>query len=323
MRAESSRVGLARRLCRFVVVLTAASACGGLVVIPAALAQAHHAPHHGKRGRRHHPRRRRVRHHGSTSHGTAVHTKGTTAHGQFIQPFAVHANQSNNWSGYDQGSLEQGGTPPKLFSSIGAHWTVPTATQHTSGQAEYSSDWIGIGGGCVDSGCTVTDSTLIQTGTEQDVASNGAASYSAWWEIIPGPSLTITSMTVHPGDSMSASIDQVVPGVWTISISDATDGQSYTTTVPYTSTESTAEWIQETPLILGTNAGFAALPNLTSPNFDLATTNGGPANLKASEEMNLVDSSGNVIGAPSAPDPDADGFNACTWAGTCTSPASS
>ena len=235
----------------------------------------------------------------------------------------LQTNQSNNWSGYNQGTLERGGTPPKLFSSIGGSWTVPTATQHTAGEAEYSSDWIGIGGGCTDASCTATDSTLIQTGTEQDVASSGAPSYSAWWEIIPGPSLTITSMTIHPGDSMSASIAQVVPGLWKITISDTSDGQSYTTTVPYTSTESTAEWIQETPLILGTGAGFAALPNLTSPKFDLATTNGAPANLKPSEEMDLVDSSGNVIGAPSAPDPDGDGFNACTWSGTCTAPSSS
>jgi hypothetical protein len=260
-------------------------------------------------------------------HGHAVPYHGVTAHGQllhlFSNPLAVNTNQSNNWSGYNQGSVEQGGTPPKLFSSIGGDWTVPTATQHTSGQAEYSSDWIGIGGGCVDSGCTTSDNTLIQTGTEQDVSSSGAASYSAWWEIIPGPSMTITSMTVHAGDKMTASISQSAPGVWAITLKDTTDGQSYTTTVPYSSSEDTAEWIQETPLILGTNAGFAALPNLTSPVFDLATTDGTSANLKASEEMDLVDSSGNVIGAPSAPDPDADGFNVCTWTTSCSAPSSS
>jgi Peptidase A4 family len=246
------------------------------------------------------------------------------AHGQFIHPFALNTNESNNWSGYNQGSIEQGGTTnPKLFSSIGGDWTVPTATQHSSGQDEYSSDWIGIGGGCVDAGCTTTDNTLIQTGTEQDVSSSGAPSYSAWWEVIPGPSLTITSLTIHPGDKMAASLSSTAPGVWTITIRDTTDGQSYTTTVPYSSSEDTAEWIQETPLIIGTNAGFAALPNLTSPGFDLATTNGAPANLKPSEEMDLVNSNGNVIGAPSAPDPDADGFNVCTWAGTCAAPSSS
>src|SRR6266576_3813549 len=110
----------------------------------------------------------------------------------------VNANQSSNWFGYNQGTLEQGG---KMFNSISGDWTVPTATQHASGD-EFSSDWIGIGGGCVDAGCTVGDNTLIQTGTEQDV-SGGSASYGAWWEIIPGPSIAIT-MTVQPGDHMHA-----------------------------------------------------------------------------------------------------------------------
>jgi hypothetical protein len=232
-------------------------------------------------------------------------------------------NQSNNWSGYNQGTLEQGGGT--LFHSISAHWTVPTATQHTRGQAEYSSDWIGIGGGCIDASCLFTDPTLIQTGTEQDVNSNGSAAYSAWWEVIPGPSLTITSMSIHAGDHMSASIAETIPDseLWKITISDLSDGQSYSITLPYTSTHATAEWIQETPLILGTGAGFAAEPNLTSPAFDLATVNGAAAKLKSSEEIQLVDSSGKAIGTPSSPDPDTDGFNVCAWAGTCSAPTSS
>jgi hypothetical protein len=258
---------------------------------------------------------------------TAASASAISAHGQLLHlvPKAhgrFNTNQSSNWFGYNQGTLEQGG---KLFNSITGNWTVPTASQHTKGQAEYSSDWIGIGGGCVDSGCTATDSTLIQTGTEQDVASDGTASYSAWWEIIPGPSLTISNMSVSPGDQMHASISEVVSdsNLWKITIQDLTKNETYSTTVPYSSTHDTAEWIEETPLILGTNAGFAALPNLTSPNFDLATTNGQPANLKTSEQMQLIDSNGNVIGAPSAPDPDSDGFNACTWASTCSAPSSS
>jgi hypothetical protein len=102
----------------------------------------------------------------------------------------TNANSSNNWFGYNQGTLERGG---RQFNSIAGDWTVPTATQHASGD-EASSDWIGIGGGCVDANCTVGDSTLIQTGTEQDVSS-GSASYGAWWELIPGPSIAISNMT--------------------------------------------------------------------------------------------------------------------------------
>ena len=97
---------------------------------------------------------------------------------------AVDANQSTNWSGYNQGTLEQGN---KLFNQVSGDWTVPAATQHTTGQDEFSSTWVGIGGGCVDAGCNVVDTTLIQAGTEQDVDSAGRASYSAWFELVVNP----------------------------------------------------------------------------------------------------------------------------------------
>jgi Peptidase A4 family len=245
------------------------------------------------------------------------------AHGQLLRlapHLRINTNTSTNWFGYNQGTLEQGS---KLFNSIAGDWTVPAATQHTAGQAEASSDWIGIGGGCIDAGCTATDSTLIQTGTEQDVSASGGASYSAWYELVPAPSLTV-SMTVSPGDHMHASIAETVANsnVWNITLQDVTRGESFSTTVPYSSTHATAEWIEETPLVIGTNAGFAALPNLTNPGFDLGSTNGAPAGLKSSEELDLVDSGGAVIGSPSAPDSDTDGFGACTWSGTCTAPSS-
>jgi hypothetical protein len=243
---------------------------------------------------------------------------GLSSHGQLLH-IRANTNQSSNWFGYNQGALEQGGT---LFNSISGDWTVPTVSQHTAGQDEDSSDWIGIGGGCVDASCEVGDETLIQTGTEQDV-SGGQASYSAWWEIIPAPSISI-SMTVDPGDRMHASIAELVPDsdVWTITLQDLTQNETFTQTIPYPSTHDTAEWIEETPLELGTDAGFAALPDLTSPAFDDAMVNGHSANLTASEEIDLIDSNGDVIGTPSAPDPDADGFNACTWATTCAAPTS-
>ena len=225
-----------------------------------------------------------------------------------------NTNTSSNWFGYQQGALEQGG---KLFQSITGNWTVPTATQHTAGQAENSADWIGIGGGCVDAGCTAGDSTLIQTGTEQDVAANGTTSYDAWYELVPAPELQITSMTVQPGDQMHASLTQTAPELWNITIQDLTRNESYSTTVPYASTMDTAEWIEETPLEIGTNAGFAALPNLTNPAWNSATVNGVNPGLKSSEQMQLTDSSGNVIGTPSAPNSTGNGFDECTWATTC------
>ena len=250
---------------------------------------------------------------------TGVASAATGAHGQLLHlrpGLGLNANQSSNWFGYNQGTLEKGN---KLFNSISGDWTVPTATQHRSGQAEYSSDWIGIGGGCVDSGCLVTDNTLIQTGTEQDVSKSGKASYGAWWEVIPGPSLTINK-PVSRGDHMHADISEVVANsnVWKITLQDVTKGETYTTTVPYSSTHATAEWIQETPLILDpSNPGLAALPNLTTNSFSAAKTNGQNADLTAGEKMLVTDSSGKVIGTPSNPNATADGFSACTWATSC------
>ena len=232
-----------------------------------------------------------------------------------VTHLGFNTNTSSNWFGYQQGALEQGG---KLFTSITGSWTVPTATQHTSDQAEDSADWIGIGGGCVDSGCDVGDETLIQTGTEQDVASDGSASYDAWYELVPAPEFEISSMTVKPGDQMTASISQVAGELWKITISDVTRNESYTTTLPYSSSMDTAEWIEETPLEIGTDAGFAALPNLTNPAFNSLTVNGANPKLESSEEIQLTDSSGAVIGTPSAPNSTGNGFDECTWTTSCS-----
>jgi hypothetical protein len=229
---------------------------------------------------------------------------------------AFKTTQSNNWSGYNQGALTKGG----LFSAITGTWTVPTATQHKSGEAESSATWIGIGGGCIESSCTATDETLIQTGTEQDVAANGATTYGTWYELIPAPSIS-TPLAAHPGDSMSAAIKQVVPGLWDISLHNNTTGKSWSTTVPYTSTEGSAEWIEETPLLIGTSGtGISAMPNLGTVHFGGATTNGASAKLAAADEMQLVSSSGQVLATPSAPGAGAASFNDCTYATSCGAP---
>ncbi|MGH9297731.1 MAG: G1 family glutamic endopeptidase [Acidimicrobiales bacterium] len=230
--------------------------------------------------------------------------------------FGVKTSQSNNWSGYNQGILDTG----KQYSAITGTWTVPTATQHTTGQAEYSASWIGIGGGCLDSSCSATDSTLIQAGTEQDVSSTGEASYSAWYELIPAPSIAST-IAVHPGDVIRCSITQSTPGLWTIVLTDTTDGQGFSQTVPYSSTEATAEWIEETPVVVGSSgsAGISALPNLGTVAFSGATANGADPGLVPAQAIQLIDSNNNVLATPSAP-AGGNAFNDCTFATSCATP---
>jgi Peptidase A4 family len=234
----------------------------------------------------------------------------------------VGANKSNNWSGYNQGTLEKGGAQ---FTSVDGTWTVPTASQRKAKEAEFSASWVGIGGGCVDANCTVTDATLIQAGTSQDIDASGAASYSAWWEIIPAPSTPIANFTVAPGNVIHVSIKETTPAVWDISVQNQTTGQTFTQTIPYTSTHATAEWIEETPVVIDNSGAVSVgpLPNLSTVNFDLSQTNGKPAGLVASEQIQLIDSNGVPLATPSAPDPDTDGFNVCAFANSCGAPSGS
>jgi len=230
----------------------------------------------------------------------------------------VATNQSGNWSGYNQGQLEKG----TAFHEVSGTWVVPAARQHRQGENEYSATWVGIGGGCVDSGCTTTDQTLIQAGTEQDVNSRGVASYSAWWEIIPQPS-TRVSLSVSAGQRVRVDVAETTPQVWAISIKNLTTGRSFSTTTPYSSSYATAEWIEETPLIIsGGSSGVAALPGLGKVVFDGGTANKINPALKSSEEIQLVDGSGHVLATPSAPDSDRNGFGDCTYATSCSSPSS-
>src|SRR5689334_12811612 len=62
---------------------------------------------------------------------------------------SVNTNQSTNWSGYNIGADYPQVTTGTTFTSVSGQWTVPTARQHTTGQAENSATWAGIGGGCV------------------------------------------------------------------------------------------------------------------------------------------------------------------------------
>jgi hypothetical protein len=252
----------------------------------------------------------------------AANAAPATAHHRTL--VSVGANKSNNWSGYNQGTLEQGS---KQFNAIAGDWTVPTATAHKTGESEYSSTWIGIGGGCVDAACNVTDNTLIQTGTEQDWdASTNRAVYSAWYELIPAPGITITGFAVKAGDKIHSEISEGVAGsnVWTILLKNVTTGKSWTTTVPYSSTHATAEWIEETPVVVDSNGNVSVgpLPKLSTVRFNNARTNKANAALKTSEEMQLVDFNNKVLETPSAPDPGKDGFNDCSYASTCATPTS-
>ena len=221
------------------------------------------------------------------------------------------ANQSSNWGGYNQGLLEKSA----LMTSVSGQWNVPTATQHTPGRSESSAAWIGIGGGCMETSCLLTDPTLIQAGTNSEVDADGTDHYSTWWEIIPLPQIT-TPLAVGRGQSVQVDISQVLPEIWSITIKNLSSGESFTTTVPYASIYGTAEWILETPLLIGTEGvGTSAMPDLDPVFFTNARVNGVSPNFVPAEQIFLC-SNGHVLAAPSAP-LTADSFSVSTYQGGC------
>src|SRR5262249_9481589 len=106
-------------------------------------------------------------------------------------------------------------------------------------------------------------SSVEQLGTEQDTSRSGAATYYAWWEMYPKPSVRITNMTISPGDSISASVTYS-SGAYTLQITDNTNGQS-SSILPQSGTfqRSSAEWVVEAP-----SSFFGILP---LANFGTAT----------------------------------------------------
>jgi hypothetical protein len=97
---------------------------------------------------------------------------------------------------------------------------------------------VGIGG--------VRTHDLIQAGTQEIATGSGQTHYSTWIEMLPDTSQTV-ALRVHPGDSVTASITQLKGNNWQISLKNNTTGQSYQDTVVYTSSLSSAEWIEEAP----------------------------------------------------------------------------
>ncbi|MBV9119127.1 MAG: hypothetical protein JOZ39_00340 [Chloroflexi bacterium] len=135
-----------------------------------------------------------------------------------------HAADSSNWAGY----AASGGT----FTSVSGTWTVPAG-----GGNGTDATWVGIGG----------DKThdLIQAGTE-NIVRGGRVSHDAWVEMLPAASRPV-NLPVHAGDTISVSLAQSAPSQWQVTINNTTTGQQFQATEQYSSSLSSAEWIEEAP----------------------------------------------------------------------------
>jgi hypothetical protein len=149
---------------------------------------------------------------------------------------AVQTATSSNWSGYAVGRRG------RTFRSVTGRWTVPAVTCPPDGRLRLSAAWVGLGGLRADS------QAVEQTGTESDCAKDGRATYGAWFEVVPAPSVT-ARLEVRPGDRMQGSV-RVTGRLVRLRIADLTSGEDDTLTLRVPRVDvSSAEWIVEAPAL--------------------------------------------------------------------------
>jgi hypothetical protein len=224
-----------------------------------------------------------------------------------VLPFSGGTVHSSNWSGYAVRS--------KRHQITGASGTfmVPRAT---GSGTQAAATWAGIGG--------FKTQDLIQAGTAEDALPTliFGKQYFAWYELLPNPEVRLhgckgdSTCKVKPGNHMSVKITSVGTNRWRIAVRNA-GHWSWSKTVSYHSSRSSAEWILESPMC-------GACLTLA----DVGTVHFGPTSKYNSGGAAHTISQGNPVkiiltgqAKPSPLAPNGQSFNDCSYrSGSCPRP---
>jgi hypothetical protein len=228
-----------------------------------------------------------------------------------VLPLRGGTVDSLNWAGYAV-------TPGSGVTAVDSTFTVPSAGLMPPG---FSATWAGIGG--------YSTSDLIQAGDrEQSLPSDPlfGNQYYAWYEILPASETPITgcsgdpNCTVNPGDSISVEIHNVSGDTWSISISDS-GHWTFTNTLTYASSESSAEWIQEAPTLVAVQTIPAPVGTVHFGPTSTYTASGTTGTIASGNPTLINESAGLVNEATTSPlAADGQSFNVCVYAQSCSAP---
>ncbi len=180
-----------------------------------------------------------------------------------------------NWSGY-VAEANFAHVENNSVTFVSGTWNVPTVSGPSTGTVN-SAIWVGIDGYANGNG------TVEQLGTQQEVV-NGVNHYIPWWEMYsPGakqPEQPISTMTIGPGDSISASVQYFTSGphagYFLLSMVDNSRINDYFNLYVASSQvqsplaqRNCAEWIVEAPTEQG--GSLAALPQFSPVTFTNAS----------------------------------------------------
>jgi hypothetical protein len=188
---------------------------------------------------------------------------------------------SSNWSGY---ALSGG-----RYTTAAASWTQP-AVDCTATPTGYSAFWVGLDGDATN--------TVEQTGTEAD-CSSGKAVYYAWYEMYPKYPVNYSSR-VRPGDVLSASVTYAGASTFVLTLSDATQKWSQTTTQRSRAAKlGSAETIAEAPSGRG---GVLPLADFGTVEFSQMTVDGSllTAGLPGLEPLTMLAGAATVKAEPTS-----------------------
>jgi len=96
----------------------------------------------------------------------------------------------------------------------------------------------------------LTNDDLIQAGITEcpDPHLPGYFDYSPWWEVLTSDATFISTLTeLEPGDEVNVTMGQFTGTCRSITVTDETRGQSFTTDQEYTGPAASAELIVEAP----------------------------------------------------------------------------
>jgi Peptidase A4 family len=155
----------------------------------------------------------------------------------FATRIGSDAQVSSNWAGYALTGTNPD-TTPVAYTNVTGTWVQPKVT--CAAGESYSAFWVGLGGFTPDA------QALEQIGTESNCTASGRAGYTAWYEIIPAPSIPIR-MKIRPGDRITTAV--LVQGTQVIlQITNRTTHVRVTKRVTVAEPDLTsAEWIAEAP----------------------------------------------------------------------------
>jgi hypothetical protein len=157
-------------------------------------------------------------------------------------PLSTWTGTSHNWAGY---AIK---TKNGSVTDVQGSWIEPTYHGTCGGTYNRSESvfWVGIDG-------FNGSPTVEQIGTSVECYSSGGTAtifYFAWYEFFPASLTVISSMTVSPGDHMTASVSyhRSVHNYYTLYIKDLTTSSAYSTSNSMIKAQrSSAEWVAESP----------------------------------------------------------------------------